>query len=324
VLNENPAVNKKTRDRILKIIQEYNYKPNEIARSLALKHTRLLGLIVKDISNPLYGKISMGVEQICNQYGYSLIIGNTHKDWEREVTNIAVLERRRVDGLIIFPLQKHVNTDHIAALKKNDFPFILLAEIPGIKADLVRAEDESGAFQATTHLIRSGCRRVAYLKGPSIAMASDRRLRAYKKALTNAGLQYDDDYVLDGGWRIEDGYQAGKALCKSHKPLPDGIFCYNDSVAIGLLRALVEGGKRIPEDVAIVGFDDAGMGGYLETALTSVRQPAVEIGRKAAELLLRRIKNKNLPFKKIFLKTELIVRETCGAKAKGCVPVQKE
>jgi len=325
VLNNSTTVSSKTKERILAIIEEHDYRPNEIARALALNQTGLIGLIVKDISNPLYSQIALGVEDVCGHEGLSVIMGNSHKEWNREIAHINLLKRRRVDGLIIFPLQKGADVGHIADLKKEKYPFVLLAEVPGIEADLVRADDEVGAFQATEHLINLGRKRIGYITGPQSALANDRRLSGYRKALKKYGLVPHDEYVNRGGWRLQDGYKAGRKFLACKTECPDAVFCYNDAVAIGLIRALVENGVRVPDDVAVVGFDDAGVGAYLETGLTSVAQPAMEIGRRSAMRLVELIRSKGdlQKPKKVFLETHLVVRETCGANKKGSVRVQK-
>ena len=326
VLNNSPLVSAKTKKRVLEIIEKHNYKPNEIARALTLKQTGILGLIVKDITNPLYGKIAIGVEEACSENGYNVIIGNSQQQWELEVSKVSLLKRRRVDGLVIFPIQKGVDLSHIWELKKEDYPFALLAEVPGIEADLIRADDEKGAFEATQHLIHQGRKCIAYISGPDTALANDRRMRGYQQALATYDIVPKDELVLNGGWRLEDGYRAGKKMVQQHQKCPDGVFCYNDQVATGFIRAMVESGLNIPENVAVVGFDDAGVSAYLETALTTVEQPARKIGRMAAEILLKRIADKNskssvkTPIQKVLLPTRLIVRESCGSAAKGKIP----
>lgn len=323
VLNDSPLVNEKTKKRILEIIEQLNYRPNEVARALALKQTGLLGLVVKDISNPLYSKITLGVEQVCRDHGYSVIIGNTHKRSESEIAYVNLLKRRRVDGLILFPLQKGVELGHIHRLKNEGFPFVLLGEVPGVEADVVRADDQLGAFQAVDHLIKMGRKRIAFVTGPDSALASDRRLEGYRKALNIHQIAPFENLVIRGGWRFEDGYWAGSTL--SHLPdRPDAVLCYNDSVAIGLIRLLTEQGISVPHDVAVIGFDDAGASGFLETSLTTVAQPAYEIGQKAAQLLIARLKNKESDPQPQFalLNTTLVIRESCGTHCRGAVPAQ--
>jgi DNA-binding LacI/PurR family transcriptional regulator len=323
VLNDSPTVSDKTRKKVLAIIKKHNYRPNEVARALALNHTDTLGLVVKDISNPLYGKISLGVEEIVDEENFSVIIGNTHKDEKREVSLVTMLKRRRVDGLIIFPVQKVENIEHIKDLYNERYPFVLLAEIPGIDADFVRADDETGAYEATKHLLKLGRKKIGYISGPYSALASDRRRRGYEKALFNNGLGPKSHQVFDGGWRVEDGYKAGREFLACANNCPDSVLCYNDSVAIGLIRALVEAGVNVPDDTAVIGFDDAGVGAFLETGLTTVAQPALEIGRRAAKLVMDRIKNIDsfAEPQKVLLNTNLVVRETCGANKKGSVNV---
>lgn len=319
VLNDSPLVNARTKARILAIIEQHKYKPNQVARALALRQTGIIGLLVKDISNPLYSRIALGVEQVCEQKKYNVIIGNTHKEWQREVAYVNILKQRRMDGLILFPLQKGVDLGHIHELKKDHYPFVLLAEVAGIDADVIRSDDEHGAFLATQHLIRQGRRTIAYIAGPASALASDRRRDGYQAALTGHDLLPKPQLVWPGGWCVEDGYRAGMQMCRTPGFCPDGVLCYNDSVAVGFIRALQERNLRVPDDVAVIGFDDAGFGAFLETALTTVAQPAQEIGRRAAELLLQRISEKGggAEVQKVYLPTRLIVRESCGALAKG-------
>ncbi len=183
VLNNNPNVSTKTRERISAIIKKYNFTPNAVARALALQHTGLIGLIIKDISNPLYSKISLGVEQVCEKEGYSVIIGNTHTDIDREVAYMDLLKQRRVDGLIIFPAQRGVHVGHLQELLQQKLPFVLLANVPGIDTDLVRCDDEGGAFAAVQQFIRSGRKKLIYISGPGDFLASDRRLNGFRRAL---------------------------------------------------------------------------------------------------------------------------------------------
>ena len=325
VLNNSPTVSKKTYERVMAIIQENNYRPNAVARALALNKTGILGLVVKDISNPLYSQIALGVEEICDENEYHLMISNTHQDWARQVNNINTLKRRRVDGLIIFPLQKGHDLEHIHNLEKEKFPYVLLAELPGVESDLVRADDEHGTQLAVDHLYKLGRRRVVHVTGPEVAMATERRLHAFRQAVESLGHKFDNSMIIPGGWRYKDGYKAGYQISQCLRECPDGIFCYNDSVAVGLIRAMTEQGKNIPQDISIMGFDDSGIASYLETSLTTVAQPAREIGRKAAELILEQIKSrKKAKPRTILLPTRLIVRETCGANAKGSVPAIKD
>jgi len=319
VLNNSPTVGAKTRKKVLAIIDEHNFKPNEVARALALNQTGLIGLIVKDISNPLYNKIALGVEEVCDEHGYSMIISNTHVDYDRQIKNINILKRRRVDGLIIFPLQRMTELDDFHTMVKEKYPFVLLAELPEVSADIIRADDQTGSFNATTHLIKLGRRKIAYISGPVNALASTRRLNGYKQALLDNNLEFDERLVLHGGWRNIDGYNTGLDLVAGNSDLPDAVCCYNDSVANGFIRALIESGKRVPEDVAVIGVDDSHVSSYLETSLTTVAQPTKKIGRMAAEMLINRIKNKTKKYvpQKILIETQLMIRETCGANKKG-------
>ncbi len=300
---------------MLGIIKKYNFTPNAVARALALQYTGLIGLIVKDISNPLYSKISLGVEEVCEREGYSVIIGNTHTATEREAAYIELLKQRRVDGLIIFPMQKNVDTAHLQELAQQHLPLVLLADVPGIYADLVRADDEYGAFEAVQHLIHSGCKNLIYVSGPVEFLASERRLQGFKRALQANDLPFEESQVIRSGWRLEDGYETGLQLVRKFKSLPEGVFCYNDSVAIGLIRALYENGFSVPRDVGVVGFDDIFVSAYLKPGLSTVAQPARDIGRVAALRLVQRIRSHDKEWQpqKQYLKTRLVIRESCGS-----------
>ena len=327
VLNDSPFVGKKTKTRVLEIIEKHNYRPNEVARALTLKQTGILGLIVKDISNPLYSKIAFGVEETCSERGYNVIIAGSQHNWEIEVAKVNSLKRRRVDGLIIFPIQIGVDLGHIWELKRENYPFALLAEVPGLDADLVRADDEDGAFKATEHLLQRGRKCLVHISGHNSTLAAERRIKGFQRALMRHNIVPKEEMTIEGGWRLEDGYKAGKKIIAQKGRCPDGVFCFNDLLAIGFIRAVVESGMRVPEDVAVVGFDDSGVSGYLATSLTTIAQPAKEIGRRAAELLLNRLANKNkkdlepIPPQRILLPTRLVVRESCGSFPKGAQAV---
>jgi DNA-binding LacI/PurR family transcriptional regulator len=321
VLNNSPAVSEKTKQRVLEIIKKNNYKPNEIARALALKQTGLIGLLVNDISNPLYSKVALGVEDVCVEEGYSMIMSNSRRDYEREIANVNLLKRRRVDGLIILPLQNDTDLGHIFQLKQETFPFVLLAEVPGIDADVIRVDDENGAYEATEHLIRQNRKTIIHISGPQEQLATQRRIRGYQRALVAHDLVPKDDLIFPGGDRLSHGYHCGRKVLSSPVK-PDAAVCFNDSVAVGFIRALIEAGIRVPEDLSVIGFDDSGASAYLETSLTTMAQPAQQIGQKAAELLMRSISHKDNPpdTQKILLNPELVVRETCGAHIKGSIP----
>jgi len=319
VLNNNPNVAEKTREKVLKIIEKYNFRPNEIARALALQQTGLVGLVVKDISNPVYSKMSIGVSRVCEQAGYNVLIGNTHTEIEREIDYLHLLVRRRVDGLIILPLQQDADLHTYTDILQEDLPLVLLADLPGVQADLVRSDDEQGALLGVNHLLECRCKKPLYLAGPESFLASQRRKKGFLRALADNKISHVPEQIVYAGWRLEDGYNAGKKLIHSSYGLPDGIFCYNDSVAIGLIRALVEEGIKIPEQVRIVGFDDAGVAAFLETSLTTIAQQAEEIGKRAAGLLIDRIQFKGETWERQqhYLPTHLVVRETTGCYPKG-------
>lgn len=314
VLNNNPAVAQKTRERVLHIIKKHRYSPNETARALARRQTGLIGLVVKDISNPLYSQISLGVEAACSKSQYNVVIGNTHTRPEQEVEYLNLLKRRRVDGIIILPLQRKSDLKIFQELEQRKFPFVLLGDLDGIKAPLIRSDDTTGIYQAATLLFKNGYKRLLYLSGPEYFLASSRRKQGFEKAHRDLGYTIREDQCLICGWRMQDGYCMGIELSTTIRDRFDGIVCYNDSIAIGLMRALTEKGIKIPDNIGIIGFDDSRLANYVVPGLTTVAQPAYDMGYKAADILIQRIQSDHpQQIKPIILDTELIIRETCGS-----------
>ena len=314
VLNNNPAVAQKTREHVLRVIEKHNYSPNETARALARRHTGLIGLVVKDISSPLYSGISLGVEAACSKSKYNVVIGNTHTKAELEIEYLNLLKRRRVDGIIILPLQRQSDIKLFHELEERHLPFVLLGDLPDVRAPLVRSDDITGAFNATAHLLKNGYRRLLYLSGPLDFLASERRKQGFRKAHQDIGMSVSDDQEIICGWRIQDGYCKGIERYRTIRNKFDAVFCYNDSVAIGLIRALSENGIRIPEEIGIIGFDDSEFSNYINPGLTTVAQPSFEIGYRATEILIDRIKSDHLKsVESVLLDTKLIIRETCGS-----------
>jgi LacI family transcriptional regulator len=308
-LNNKPDVNSETRTRILKIAEELNYSPNLQAKSLISKQTLSLGMLVTDNANPFYAEMIKGAEDVARQRGYSIILCNSNDDDEREMRALEVLREKRVDGIILTPVQKKHNIlEKLARIKT---PYVLVSRAPsGGPADFVKIDNLSGACLAVKLLLKKKRIPLAYLGGPEHVSSVRERLAGVWKAMDEAGLKREALRVIHAELSMEDGCRAMRELL-SASPAPRGLFAYNDVLAIGALRAIREQGLHVPADIAVVGFDDIQYSSFLEVPLTTVHQPRYKIGEIAAGILIDKIEGKGSGKpQQITMKPELVIRET--------------
>ena len=315
VLNNDPMVSDKTRKLILDTIKKLGYRPNIIARSLRQQKTNTIGLIMPDILNPAYPMLFKGAADVLEKNGYYTFVSNTDDNAEKEVEFINDFNSMLIAGLIIIPSSRGKNADVF-----NDIliPTVILdRELSGVNKDLVTSDNEKGAYEATKLLIDNGHREILMLSGPVHTVAIQKRVDGWKKAMVENDLYNEDQLIIsEVSFSIRTGHEMMKmALEKKHQI--DAIFSCNDTIAIGIMQALTEFGKSIPEDISLVGFDDSYISQFLNPPLTTVRQPFYEEGKISAEILLDRIKNnREEKVKKIILGTKLIIRETVAQRVK--------
>ena len=311
-LNGDPRISQKTRERVLKAARELNYQPNVSARGLVRRKVLSIGLLVPDVTEPFYGRIVEGVDRVTYEAGFNLVLYLTHADRRREIAALEQIRQGRVDGLIV--MIRKAKGDAVIELKKQGVPLVLLLqEIRGSGIDSVRVDNLEGALTAVRHLIGGGHRRIALITGPSLAPDARERERGYKLALEQAGIAYDPRLVVRGDFSFASGAKAAeKLLSLSASERPTAIFAANDHMAMGAIKQLSGKGISVPQEMAVVGFDDLAPAAYFRPALTTVRQPIEESGRQAAELLIGRIRGTVRESREIILKTELVVRESCG------------
>ncbi|MCA9735076.1 MAG: LacI family DNA-binding transcriptional regulator [Deferribacteres bacterium] len=292
VINEKSGVAAKTRKNVLDIIERFDYRPNHVARSLSKRATKSIGLVIKEIDNPFYTKIMRGVFDTCSQRGYSVFLGSSELLWEQEEKIIDVFVGQQVDGLIVTPLHG-VTRDfkNILNLISRKFPLVTVGEIKNYKTNNVCIDNVQAARRAVSYLIERGHKHIAYFAGPENSLNSEQRLHGYEYALSDAGLPVQKKYVLRTGSNFDDGYSIGEHLFSKRGELPTAVFCYNDLLAIGLIQALQKLGFKIPEDIAVIGFDNIDFSRFANIPLTTVMNPARELGEKAAKLLLQQIEN---------------------------------
>ena len=312
VVNNGPRpVAHETRQRVLQAIQKLGYQPNAVARNLRMQRSSTLGLIVPDTHNPYFSEVARGIERIAFEHGYTVFLCHSGSDLACEIKYIDMLHAQRVAGIIwipgtadFTPYQRlsgyGIRTVIIDRLVSND-------KVPAVTAD-----NYHGGILATKHLLDLGHRRIGYISRPVDLSHSKGRFQGFQAALQQAGIGYDPDLVVKGGFMLEDGKRAVQQLLALDEP-PTAIFAYNDIMAIGALRALHEHGLRVPEDFSLVGFDDIAQASFTCPALTTVYLPKYEMGQLGAELLISLIEKKK-PDASVLapLDVELVVRESTG------------
>lgn len=299
-----------TRDRILAVARELGYQPNLVARSLRTDRTNTVGLIVENILSPFIPPIIRGIEDIIKPAGYFSTIINS--DWNPDIEDEAIndLNNRKIDGIIF------VETWHRSARtirEKTDKPFVFVHRLFHSEMEnTIRVDEIYGARLATGHLARLGHQKIAYINGPMDWDASKKRLKGYREELRAWKIPCRQEFVCHGDWEVAGGYNATQAMLQ----LPDrptAIFAANDLMALGAVYAIQEAGLRVPEDIAVVGYDNRNFAGIVRPALTTVTLPAEAMGQEAARLMLDLILHQKSKEKGVEVQGKLIVRQSCGA-----------
>jgi len=308
VLNNKPDVNPETRELIKKLIEKYDFHPNAFAKAITLKKSHNIGLIIPYdaeyiFSNPFYVEVMRGVSTEVNRKGYYLLICYPHEN-----NYINIYKQKRVDGFVVLsPGTFHTNI--IKDLNDLQAPFVATAKINGEKNMVsVDVDNYYGATLAMEHLISLGHRKIGFIGKPSLA-SSQERLRGYREAIHKSGLFFDESMaIVSTTSSIKSGHEAMKRLISSHPNLT-AVFAANDLMAIGAYKAVEESGRKIPDDISVVGFDDIPIIEYIKPSLTTIRQPAFEKGIKATKILIQYLEKKQKP-KSVTMDVELVVRES--------------
>jgi LacI family transcriptional regulator len=311
VINHSGYFSKETRQKVEAAIAELGYVPNTLARSLRSKKTHTLALILTDITNPFFTMISRGVEDAASDAGFMVIYCNTDESESEEEKYLQLLLQKQVDGILLVPARS--TSRAIASIQEQGTAVVVLdRHLTGVEADIVRGDSQGGACLLVKHLIDLGHRQIAVLTGPESVSTAEDRLTGYKRALEAAGIPIDDQLIYYGAYTRQGGYEmAQRVLSNAHRPT--ALFAANNFIALGALRALREAGVRVPEEMALVCFDDLPSTWILDPFLTVAAQPAYEMGKKATELILARIKGQApAPCQEIVLPVEIIVRRTSG------------
>ena len=308
VLRNKGKISAATRKRVLQRAKELNYQTNWIARSLVTRRTFTIGLLLPDFTHPFFAEIAKAVAETVRPHGYHVIISYFEENLELERNEADSLMARQVDGLIAASAQS--NAELFEGILKRKVPLVLIdRQIPGVQASFVGVDNEAIGKLATNHLIAQGCTRIAHLRGHKIGIAAA-RMAGYRHALQKQNLTIAPRYVVGARYVDSTGYSAMRKLLQA-EPIPDGVFCYNDPVAIGAIRAICEAGLRIPQDIKVVGAGNVHYSDVLAVPLTTVDQGTVQTGRQAAELLMEQIGAKRRPRpRKILIAPKLVVRQS--------------
>lgn len=310
VLRNQGRISAATRKRVLRRAKQLHYQMNWVARSLVTRRTYTIGLLLPDFTHPFFAEIARAVAQTVRPHGYHVIISYSEEDPKLEISEGDSLLARQVDGLIIASAQSGDCLDLFQRIQRRKVPFVLIDRpIAGVQASFVGVDNRAIGRLVTEHLIAQGCLRIAHLRGPEIGIAIERR-EGYRRTLTKRGLLVPRRYIVPGGHGAETGYEGMLQLLRV-RPLPDGVFCYNDPVAIGAIQAIRKAGLSVPHDISVVGAGNVQYSDLLAVPLTTVDQGTCQIGARAAELLLERILHRrSVRTRKILISPKLVERES--------------
>lgn len=311
-LNNKPNVDKRTREIVVKTARKMGYIQNHIAKSLVQKKTNTIGIVVPEITHSFFPDAIRGIEEVLYKNGYQIIFTHSNENAEREIRALETLASKRVDGILISMAQTVTEYSFYKQIMKMKLPLVFFDRcVFDIGASCVGIDDKESARTLTRYLIEKGYRRIAHLAGSlSVSIGRD-RLSGYKAALKQAGLKINNKWILKAGFHEYGGYKAMKELLAlAADKLPEAVVCVNDPAAFGAIKAIKEKKLKVPDDIAVVGFSDDIRSELITPALTTIHQPAYEVGKMAAKKLLAHIENKNEKVESIFLDTNLIVRNS--------------
>ncbi|MEX0780090.1 MAG: LacI family DNA-binding transcriptional regulator [Balneolales bacterium] len=312
VLNGSDKVQKKTSERVQGIIKEMNYQLDHVARRMKVKSTDslLFGLVITDIGNPFFANIARGVEEVAYKNKHVLLICNTNEDPEKEKFFLNSMLSEKVSGVIIAPTAG--NSAMFERLVSINFPMVMIdRRQKGLNIDTVSINNEAGSFLAVQRLIKNGHKRVGIINGIKGLSNTEERLGGYIKALKEAGLPIVDELITYGNFVESGGREAMKELLSLNDP-PTAVFSANNLMTLGCIKEIHERKLVIPDEIALIGFDDSTWAEALVPSLTTVKQPGYELGVNAAELLLKKLTSNSSSTMDIVLNPELVIRGSCG------------
>ncbi|GAB4515261.1 MAG: LacI family DNA-binding transcriptional regulator [Anaerolineae bacterium] len=311
VLNESDtsiAISPETREKVLAAVEELGYRPNMHARSLRTQQTMMIAVLIADITNSFYPQIARAIENVARDAGFDVMISNSDHLYENEKLFCEAITRRAVDGIIMVPIHLTEQDLHDLYTRTNTPISVLGQQIHHPRIDVVYADDEQAVYDTTQWLIREkGHTRLGYVGVPDILPPGPRRYRGFMRAMADAHMEVMPEFIFQGDFTQAGGHLVGQQIAQL-ETLPSGLMVANDAMALGIILTLQEAGIRVPDDIAIVGFDDIPEASIIRPALTTVEQDAADIGYKLVRLLFERIENPDLPSRRLISPNRLIVR----------------
>ena len=287
VINKTKPVSAELRDRVYEVIEKNHFKPNSLAQGLITKKTNTIGIIVPDISNAVFGKLTKGINSVFAQEGYTVVLCESQGELEKELKLLGILEEKQIEGLLFAGVD--VNHTLVERMRKRNYPVVLVTQEASEDEEAVHTvihNNVEAMYDAVKFLLDNGHERIAYLGGPKNDFSSDKkRVIGYKKALEEAGIEVKDSYIAQGDFSFEAGYQGMKKLYEENSKLPTAVVTGSDVIAVGAIQYLDNMRVKIPDDISIMGFDDSEFATYIKPELSTVRISYYDEGVKAAEML---------------------------------------
>ena len=314
VLNNHGDISEATRDRVMAKIEELGYQRNAVARSLTLRRTHTIGIVIPDLMHSFFVEVIAGIEPVASVRGFGLLLCSSGEDPAKERSELEMLRSRQVDGIVLASAHGSENDDLLKQLIGGGTGLVMIDrdDHPKVECHRVLTDDERVGLLATNHLLDHGRKAIAHIGGPAIVHAK-RRERGWREALKARNVRIASDWFVQAGFMESDGYRAMKRLL-SLRPRIDAVFAANDPAAIGAMKAIWEAGLRIPDDIAIVGVGDIALVDMLRVPLTTVSWSRRDQGLNAAELLLNGLEGDEAdPPRRVVIPPRLVVRESCGA-----------
>ncbi len=311
-LRDHPDVKEETKKRVKEMAEKLNYQPNLFARNLKNNQTNLIGVLVPEIQHHFFASAISGMEEVAQEHGYVLLVCQSNEKYEREIMNTRALMGNRVAGMLVSVSQTTQNDEHFRWFLKSGGRIVFFDRILDIPNTIkVIVDDRAGGYEATHYLISKGRKRIAHIGGTKNLLISHERFQGYAQALQEAGLDVDERLVVWAGFHEKNGAEAMEMLLKSGA-LPDAVFAVNDPAALGAITVLKQHGLKIPDDVSVVGFSNNPIAAFVDPPLTTIEQPAYEMGKEAIKALLQQLEDdgKKDVSKTIVLKTKLIIRSS--------------
>lgn len=295
VINNKGKVSESTRKEVREAIETLNYRPNASAqRKLQSSGPKSIGVVVKEMHNPYFADVVISAQETANENGYSIMVSSSEGRRRTEGQIVDLFVEKDVDGIVINPLlDRNADLTHLFDLKRRNIPFVMLEEVRGLQSNIVDIDNVKAAKDVTTHLIELGHENIVHFAGPEYSMHSEERVEGFRHAFFDSALVYSEDYVVRAGAHLEEGYHTGLDYFggRSAADRPTAVTCYNDLVAIGLLRALKELDIDVPGEVSVTGFDNIKTCEYAPVPLTTMGVPTAEMGRGAVEMVIRQIES---------------------------------